>query len=41
MTYNIIPEHIRLLGFVLVGPFLLLCFPLREGPVAFVVKLAW
>ena len=27
------------LGFVFVGPFLLLCFPLREVPLAFVVEL--
>ena len=29
------------LGFVFVGPFLLLCFPLREVPLAFVVELVW
>ena len=28
-------------GFVFVGPFLLLCFPLREVPLAFVVELVW
>ena len=28
-------------GFVLAGPFLLLCFPLREVPLAFVVELVW
>ena len=28
-------------GFVFAGPFLLLCFPLREVPLAFVVELVW
>ena len=28
-------------GFVFVGPFLLLCFPLRQVPLAFVVELVW
>ena len=27
--------------FVFVGPFLLLCFPLREAPLAFVVEVVW
>ena len=34
-------ERDNCFGFVFVGPFLLLCFPLREVPLAFVVELVW